>query len=239
MTIELVVLDMAGTTVEEHGAVYEALAEAVTAAGGRPTEADIQRWMGASKREAITRLLAESTGQDPDEATVDAAFADFRARLDKAYRDRPPAPLPGVPEALGRIRAAGVKVALTTGFDREVTTALLATLGWRVAPGAAPVDAADGMDGVVIDAAICVDDVPTGRPAPYMIFRAMEATGVWDVARVAVAGDTVRDLQAGTNAGARLVAGVLTGKLDAVGLGAERHTHLLPGVADLPDLLGL
>ncbi|WP_433348147.1 phosphonatase-like hydrolase [Microtetraspora malaysiensis] len=236
MTIELVVLDMAGTTVEEHGAVYEALAEAVTAAGGRPTEADIQRWMGASKREAITRLLAESTGHDPDEATVDAAFADFRARLDKAYRDRPPTPLPGVPEALARIRAAGVKVALTTGFDREVTTELLATLGWRVAPGAAPVDVADG---VVIDASVCVDDVPVGRPAPYMIFRAMEATGVWDVARVAVAGDTVRDLQAGTNAGARLVVGVLTGKLDAVGLGAERHTHLLPGVADLPDLLGL
>ncbi|MGI5490859.1 phosphonatase-like hydrolase [Microtetraspora malaysiensis] len=236
MTIELVVLDMAGTTVEEHGAVYQALAEAVTAAGGRPTEADIQRWMGASKREAITRLLAESTGHDPDEATVDAAFADFRARLDKAYRDRPPTPLPGVPEALARIRAAGVKVALTTGFDREVTTELLATLGWRVAPGAAPVDVADG---VVIDASVCVDDVPVGRPAPYMIFRAMEATGVWDVARVAVAGDTVRDLQAGTNAGARLVVGVLTGKLDAVGLGAERHTHLLPGVADLPDLLGL
>ncbi|WP_433216043.1 phosphonatase-like hydrolase [Microtetraspora malaysiensis] len=236
MTIELVVLDMAGTTVEEHGAVYQALAEAVTAAGGRPTEADIQRWMGASKREAITRLLAESTGQDPDEATVDAAFADFRARLDKAYRDRPPTPLPGVPEALARIRAAGVKVALTTGFDREVTTELLATLGWRVAPGAAPVDVADG---VVIDASVCVDDVPVGRPAPYMIFRAMEATGVWDVARVAVAGDTVRDLQAGTNAGARLVVGVLTGKLDAVGLGAERHTHLLPGVADLPELLAL
>ncbi|WP_433413568.1 phosphonatase-like hydrolase [Microtetraspora malaysiensis] len=240
MTIELVVLDMAGTTVEEHGAVYQALAEAVTAAGGRPTEADIQRWMGASKREAITRLLAESTGHDPDEATVDAAFADFRARLDKAYRDRPPTPLPGVPEALARIRAAGVKVALTTGFDREVTTALLATLGWRVAPGAAPVDGAvDVADGVVIDASVCVDDVPTGRPAPYMIFRAMEATGVWDVARVAVAGDTVRDLQAGTNAGARLVVGVLTGKLDAVGLGAERHTHLLPGVADLPELLTL
>ncbi|WP_067183697.1 HAD family hydrolase [Microtetraspora niveoalba] len=260
MTIELVVLDMAGTTVDEYGAVYEALAEAVTAAGGRPTEPDVQRWMGASKREAITRLLAESTGRDPDEATVDAAFADFRARLDKAYRDRPPAPLPGVPEALKRIRAAGIKVALTTGFDREVTAALLATLGWRVASGAGTAASGDAADGavvadpvvvdpvvadpvvsgsVVIDAVACVDDVPAGRPAPYMIFRVMEATGVRDVARVAVAGDTVRDLQAGTNAGAGLVVGVLTGKLDAVGLGAERHTHLLPGVADLPGLLGL
>jgi phosphonatase-like hydrolase len=222
MPIELMVLDMAGTTIEEHGAVYDALAEAVIAAGGKPSEADIQRWMGAGKREAIQHLLEEHLGHEVEPVTVDAAFADFRVRLDKAYRDRPPVPLPGVPEALSRIRAAGTKVALTTGFDREVTESLLNTLGW---------------DDEVVDAVVCVDDVPAGRPAPYMIFRAMEATGVHDVARVLVAGDTIRDLQAGVNAGAGFVVGVLTGKLDAIGLGAERHTHLLPGVADLPTLL--
>ncbi|GII88541.1 phosphonoacetaldehyde hydrolase [Sphaerisporangium siamense] len=221
MTIELMVLDIAGTTVEEYGAVYDALADAVTAAGGRPSTTDIQRWMGAGKREAVAHLLADHLGPVGD-ATVDAAFADFRARLDKAYRDRPPVALPGVPEALARVRAAGVKVALTTGFDREVTTGLLGTLGW---------------DATVVDAVVCVDDVPAGRPAPYMIFRAMEATGVHDVSRVLVAGDTVRDLQAGTNAGAGFVVGVLTGKLDAVTLGAERHTHILPGVTGLPALL--
>jgi phosphonatase-like hydrolase len=219
MPIELMVLDMAGTTVEEHGAVYEALAEAVVAAGGNPSRGDIHRWMGAGKREAITHLLGPAT----EPAGIDAAFADFRARLGKSYRDRPPTALPGVPEALARIRAAGTKVALTTGFDREVTTSLLTLLGW---------------DERVIDASICVDDVPAGRPAPYMIFRAMEATGVHDVSRVLVAGDTTRDLQAGVNAGAGYVVGVLTGGLDATALGAERHTHLLPGVADLPSLLG-
>ncbi|MCF6473089.1 hypothetical protein FAF44_32550 [Nonomuraea sp. MG754425] len=78
-----------------------------------------------------------------------------------------------------------------------------------------------------------------GRPAPYMIFRAMEATGVRDVGRVLVAGDTVRDLEAGTNAGAAIVAGALTGAQDATTLGGVRHTHLLPGVAAVPALLGL
>ncbi|WP_043622633.1 phosphonatase-like hydrolase [Nonomuraea candida] len=222
--IELAVLDIAGTTVEEHGAVYLALEEAVRAAGGDPSAAAIRRWMGADKREAITALLAESQGGAPAPETVDAAFADFRARLDAAYAARPPAPLPGVPEAIATLRAAGVKVALTTGFDREVTTALLAAIGWQ-----------DG----VLDAVVCVDDVPSGRPAPYMIFRAMEATGVRDVGRVLTAGDTVRDLEAGTNAGARIVAGVLTGSQDAAALGAVRHTHLLPGVAAIPALLSL
>lgn len=220
--IELAVLDIAGTTVDEHQAVYVALAEAVTAAGGAPGTADIQRWMGAGKREAIAALLPRPGGAPPAESAVDAAFADFRRRLDLAYRRTPPVPLPGVPAALARLRADGVRVVLTTGFDREVTAGLLATIGW---------------DDTVVDGVVCVDDVPAGRPAPYMIFRAMEATGVLDVARVLTAGDTVRDLEAGTNAGAAVVVGVLTGGLDAAALGAGPHTHLLPSVADLPELL--
>ncbi|WP_436494755.1 phosphonatase-like hydrolase [Actinokineospora sp. HUAS TT18] len=215
--IELAVLDIAGTTVEEHQAVYVALEDAVRAAGVDPTVADIQRWMGADKREAIGGLL----GVDP--STVDDTLADFRARLAAAYAATPPTLLPGVADALGKLRANGVKVALTTGFDRGVTDSLLAVVG---------------VDDTVVDAVICVDDVPAGRPAPYMIFRAMERTGVRDVSRVLTAGDTVRDLEAGTNAGAGMVVGVLSGGLDATALGAVRHTHLLPSVADLPELLG-
>ncbi|GAA4046030.1 phosphonatase-like hydrolase [Nonomuraea soli] len=232
--IDLAVLDIAGTTVEEHGAVYVALEQAVRAAGGQPGAGDIQRWMGADKREAIAALLAlpetdaslvGGVGRSAADASlVEATFADFRARLDHLYRERPPAPLPGVPEALARLREAGVKVALTTGFDRDVTSGLLKHLGW---------------DEGVLDAMVCVDDVAAGRPAPYMIFRAMELTGVRSTERVLVAGDTTRDLEAGTNAGAGYVVGVLTGGLDAVALGRTRHTHLLPGVADLPSLLGL
>jgi phosphoglycolate phosphatase-like HAD superfamily hydrolase len=65
----------------------------------------------------------------------------------------------------------------------------------------------------------------------------MERTGVQAVARVLVAGDTVADLRAGTNAGAGAVVGVATGALSLADLGAERHTHLLPSVADLPALV--
>ncbi|MGW4794689.1 phosphonatase-like hydrolase [Nonomuraea sp. NPDC004297] len=196
----------------------------VVPAGAAPAAADVERWMGAGKREAVAALLACGPGGPHGPQAVERVFADFRARLRAAYAARPPVPLPGVPEAIAALRAAGVKVALTTGFDREVTAALLGELGWD-----------DGF----LDAVVCVDDVPAGRPAPYMIFRAMEATGVRDVGRVLVAGDTVRDLEAGTNAGAAIVAGVLTGAQDATTLGGVRHTHLLPGVAAVPALLGL
>ncbi|MBK1784803.1 phosphonatase-like hydrolase [Prauserella cavernicola] len=222
--IELAVLDIAGTTVEEHGAVYAALEQAATAAGGTPTAADVRRWMGAGKREAITGLVTETTGRAPTAEVVEQGLTDFRARLADAYAATPPTPLPGVPEAITALRGAGVRVALTTGFDRQVVSGLLETLGW---------------DDSVVDAVVSVDDVSAGRPAPYLIFRAMERTGVRDVRSVLTAGDTTRDLEAGSNAGAGYVVGVLTGGHSATDLGAARHTHMLPSVAAIPALLGI
>ena len=52
--IELAALDMAGTTIEEHGDVYAALRAAVEAEGAAVDDALVQRWMGTDKREAIT-----------------------------------------------------------------------------------------------------------------------------------------------------------------------------------------
>jgi GNAT superfamily N-acetyltransferase len=112
-------------------------------------------------------------------------------------------------------------VALNTGFDRETTDLLLAALGWA---------------GGTVDAVVCGDDVPQGRPAPYLIFRAMEAVGATDVQRVAVVGDTVLDLQAGYNAGVGWNIGVLTGAHDRKTLEAAPHTHILASVAEVPGL---
>lgn len=222
--IKLVAFDVAGTTVEEHGAVYAALEDAVVAAGGSPTKADIQTWMGAGKREAIVGLLGTSRDAAPSAALVDATFDDFRARLDASYRERPPKPMPGAVETFDALHAAGIKVALTTGFDRDVLDRLLAVLGW---------------EGALLDAVVCIDDVAGGRPAPDMIVRAMHATGVHSARDVLVVGDTVRDLEAGMNARAGLVVGVRTGHVPEDVLAASAHTHIIDSVAGVPALLGL
>jgi phosphonatase-like hydrolase len=224
-TTELVVLDMAGTTIDEGQQVYRVLAETARAHGASPSEAEIARWHGAAKHEALRALLTSRSGIPPSHGELDAVVADFQSRLGTAYADQPPRPLPGVPEALTTLREGGVRVALTTGFDRVILESLISALGW------------EGES--VIDTIVCGSDVPAGRPAPYMIFRAMERLGVIDVARVLVAGDTPRDLEAGTNSGAAMVVGVLSGASTADELGAHRHTHLLPSVADLPELLGV
>lgn len=124
MNIELAALDIAGTTVDEGGAVYRVLAEVVGAPGPGPADADLRAWMGADKREAIAALL----GVPLTDPVVGAAHTAFVARLASAYAAAPPRPFPGVPAALAALRAAGVRVALTTGFDLQVTDLLLAAV---------------------------------------------------------------------------------------------------------------
>jgi hypothetical protein len=65
-TIELVALDVAGTTVDEHGDVYEALRDSVVAEGAEVTDALVRQWMGTDKREAIAALVAAGGGGDLD-----------------------------------------------------------------------------------------------------------------------------------------------------------------------------
>jgi phosphoglycolate phosphatase len=222
--IELAAFDMAGTTIDDHGLVYVALQEAVEETGAPVATDDLQHWMGADKVTAITALM-ERGGQDPTAERVAAAFARFRAILAERYAATPPVALPGVEAAIAELRARGIKVALTTGFDDDVAHPLLESLGWRVGSGA---DA-------TVDAVVTTSDVAAGRPAPYMIHRAMEKTGVHNVRNVLAAGDTAVDVQAGRNAGAISV-GVLTGKLTRELLAQLPSDHVLVSVAEVPEL---
>ncbi|GEE02817.1 phosphonoacetaldehyde hydrolase [Gordonia spumicola] len=225
--IKLAAFDIAGTTVDDGGAVYEALRGCVEELGATVADADLSHWMGTDKVAAIenlARLGGVTLGRDE----VLGAFARFQEILAERYRIDPPRAIPGVEELIARLRTAGVKVALTTGFDRAVAVPLLASLGWSTGGG----------DGVVLDAVITTDDVPAGRPAPYMIFRAMEATGVVDTAAVLAAGDTAVDVQAADNAGAISV-GVLTGQTPAETLEAVGADHVLDSVVDIVKLPGI
>jgi phosphonatase-like hydrolase len=112
-------------------------------------------------------------------------------------------------------------VCLTTGFAPSTRDALLDALGWRDE----------------VDLALSPDDVGRGRPAPDMILGAMARLGVDGPGAVAVVGDTVSDLEAGTSAGARAVVGVLSGAHDEAALSGTPHTAIIPDVTGLLHLL--
>ena len=219
----LAALDMAGTTIDEGGLVYRAVGDAVAETIGDPVPAELlSRWKGTSKADAIAGLLRD-LGADDSHARVLAVYEIFAAKLQEAYDTKPPAPVPGVPQVFETLRRAGVKVALQTGYAAPVASSIMAGLGWTV--------------GETIDALVTSDTVAASRPAPYLVFHAMEATGVQDVRRVLTAGDTPNDLGAGMNAGAGFVVGVTTGSFTRSQLEAEPHTHILDSVAELPALL--
>jgi phosphonatase-like hydrolase len=151
---------------------------------------------------------------------IEQTYAEFRALLEGRYRQGI-TPIAGAEATFKWLAEHKTRIATTTGFYREVNELILEQTGWR------------GM----IDAAVSNSDVRQGRPAPFMIFRAMEATGVTNVSEVMNVGDTPLDLQSGSNAGVGFVVGVLSGAAPKARLQSEPHTHLIESVAEIPELV--
>lgn len=219
--IKLVVFDIAGTIIEDHGEVLEAFSDALHKSGVFFDEDELKEWNGASKREVIRHFVKrENRGQSECVESVEHAYSAFRAQLEALYRQRVD-PIAGAARTFAWCRERDIRLATTTGFYHEVSDLIINQAGWQH----------------FFAANISSSDVQRGRPAPFMIFRAMEAAGIEDVRLVVNVGDTPLDLQAGSNAGIRGVVGVLTGTHGQERLKRELHTHLLPSVADLPALI--
>ena len=218
--IELVVFDMAGTTVHDGAAVRVCLRAALAEAGVEADAAAVDAVMGLPKPESI-RILLDRYGSS---APIDPIHDDFTRRMKAFYATDPAVrEIPGATAAFAALRRAGVKVALDTGFFRPVADVLLGRLGWR-APGA-------------IDGDVTSDEVARGRPHPDMILHLMARLGVTDASRVAKVGDTQADVEEGTNAGCGLAVGVLTGSSTREQFSAWPHTHVVASVADVPALV--
>ncbi len=215
MRIRLAVLDVGGTVIHDTADVPAVFKAALARHGLSATDAQLHAWRGAAKREVIGRLAAGSAA-DPERV-----YASFQELLIASFAEHGVRSIDGVEQAIATLRARGIRVALTTGFDRRVADGLLARLGWRDK----------------VDAVVCADEVAQGRPAPDMILRAMQRTGVGDAREVLCAGDTDNDLQAGANAGVGANLGVLSGAHDRARLEKAPHDALLASAALLPAWL--
>jgi phosphonatase-like hydrolase len=223
MLPELVVSDFAGTAMKEEGTVLAAYRQALAEFDIPFTEEDLAARRGASKRAVFQELAGRVRAPEQAGVIAGKALAAFEDALRREYESGPVREIEGAGAAVAALRQAGVKVALTSGFERGVVDLLVSRLGW-----------ADLFDRVYAS-----DDAPAGRPAPYLIYRAMMDLRVHNVGRVCVVGDTPLDLQAASNARAGWVVGVLSGAHGLETLGATPHTNLLPSIASLPKLLGL
>jgi phosphonatase-like hydrolase len=216
--LDLIVFDIAGTIIKDRGEVPDAFSAVLAEHGVQITSEDLLRVRGSSKRDAFLSLIPVG----PDQAgRAEAAYASFRRNLIGRYETDGVWEITSAKETLKYFRDQRIHVAINTGFDRDITTLVLSALEW-------PAD--------LVEFVVCGDDVPQGRPAPFMIYRAMEATRTMNVGRVACAGDTTLDLLAGYNARVQWNVGVLSGAHSLSQLEQVPHTHILQSIAELPDL---
>jgi phosphonatase-like hydrolase len=221
--ITLAVLDMAGTTVSDGGVVEAAFVEALAGMGFDPDGPElvphlayVRRTMGQSKIEVFTAVF------EGDESKAHEANRRFESAFDAAVSRGEVGALPGAETALGALRAMGVRVCLTTGFSRPTREQIIDVLGWRD----------------LIDLSLSPEPGIRGRPYPDLILTALMRLDIESVRSVAVAGDTTSDVVSGHRAGARVVAGVLTGAHDRIQLSDASPTHILASIDELPGVLG-
>ena len=220
--IQLVVCDLAGTTVEDKGVVLQSLVETTATYGLPATPEELNALMGRNKREVFGLLAQRLYPAEPAaaERLADNALANFNARMRALYQQGAVA-IAGAEETFVFLRSRGIKIATDTGFDADLGGVIMERLHWS---------------GRLIDLAVYSSDVKQGRPAPYMIFYAMEQLGIHDVHRVMKLGDTPADMLEGFHAGCGEVIGVLSGSHTAETLSLYPHTRIIQSVADLPAL---
>jgi len=223
-TVLLAAFDIAGTLMEDTGAIIRSFLQAFETNGIPTNREELAELRGRSKTEVIGNIVRKHKGEKLPETEnlAEDIYSSFRSLLEENYRNEDVNPIPGAEETLKWLRERGILTATTTGFYREVRDLVLEKLGWG---------------GSFFDCNVCSDDVTKARPAPYMIFECMSRLGVMDINSVIAIGDTTADMQAGCNAGCRGVIGVLSGAHGIELLGMTRHTHIIPSVAHLPKLI--
>lgn len=222
---ELVVFDLAGTTVEDRNHVAGFLLAAMKSIGHEVSLADANAVMGEPKPVAIAALLSARIGAvTPAHELVRRGHAEFLGQMNDYYRTSPEVrEIAGASVVFAALQARGVKVACDTGFERSTVDVLLSRLGW--------------CERGLVQTVIPSDEVAQGRPAPDLIFEAMRRTGVKDVSRVAKVGDTPSDLGEGRAAGCGWIIGVAYGSHRREQLTPHRPTHIIDRIGEILPVL--
>src|SRR5579875_2895919 len=129
-SIELVVFDMAGTTVDDSGnLVLGGLVEAARRHELPATPEELNAMMGMDKREVFTILAGRTHPEGTQRhALAETALSTFIAHLQDVY-EHSLRPLPGAEDAFRFLRERGVKIATDTGFDQTIGGMIVDRLG--------------------------------------------------------------------------------------------------------------
>jgi phosphonoacetaldehyde hydrolase len=175
--------------------------------------------MGMAKLDHLRAMLAmprvaeawrQSHGADPTEKSVDRVYEAFlatQADVIAAHCEL----IPGCLATIEDCRRRGLRLGSSTGYTSSLMKLVMA---------------AAAKQGLTFDAMLCADDVPAGRPAPWMCLENARQLGVYPVQAIVAVDDTTVGIEAGLNAGMWTVGVAKSGNL--VGLSLAELNRLSP-----------
>ena len=203
--LSAVILDWAGTTVDRGClAPATALRAVLEPRGLYAGDREVRMGMGLPKRDHLRALLARQGAEDCLEELYPQLEHEIFRQLE------PHAGLiDGTLALCDWMRTRGVRIGTTTGYSREMMQV---------------VASAAARQGYTPDAVVTPDQVPAGRPAPFMIYQNALLLGVSPLWTVVKIGDTPSDITEGVRAGAWTVGVALSG--NALGLAPAQMGEL-------------
>lgn len=216
-----VIFDWAGTTVDYGSRAPAGVFIEVFRRAGLPITVEQARGpMGMHKRDHIAALLAlpevaatwaQKHQRPSSDADVQALYEELIPLQLACLRDYCDI-IPGTLETVAECRRRGMKIGSTTGYNREMLDIVVAEAQRQ---GYSP------------DCAVSADEVPAGRPHPYMCLLAAVRLECYPLESIVKVGDTVPDIDEGLNAGMWTVAVARTG--NEIGLSRAEAGALPPG----------
>ena len=199
-SLKAVVFDWAGTIVD-YGSCAPAgvFIEVFKRRGVTISQAEARAPMGMEKRAHLSAIAAvpeiRQRWQNANESgiterDIDQMYAEFlplQIACLPQYADL----ISGTLELVEGCRRRGMKIGTSTGYARVLMDVLVPEAAQR---------------GLRVDVVVTADEVPQGRPAPWMCIENAKRLGIWPMQALAVVDDTIPGVEAGLNAGMWTVA---------------------------------
>jgi len=181
--VKAVFLDIDGTLMDTNHLHIEAWAQAFEEVGARPPRSRIHHQVGKGSDKLISEFVEDGKGE-----RVSELHSEYYGKLQERGH-----PLPGAKELIASLVERGYEVWLATSAKPEELEHHMKELG-----------AKDNIAGVVSS-----DEAEESKPAPDIFGLALERAGV-SPENAVVVGDSIWDIEAAKEAGARAAA-VMTG----------------------------
>lgn len=216
--IKAAIIDWAGSTVD-YGccAPAKVFLSIFESKGVTITTKEARLPMGTHKRDhikaimdmprvnALWRTVHKSAPSEQDISEIFEKFLPLQLEILKTHSQL----IPGTLEAVRELKSRGIKIGTTTGYTRKMMEVVMSQARSQ---------------GYEPDFVVCSDEVPKGRPSPFMCFENAKNLGIYPMESMVKIGDTPVDIEEGLNAAMWTIGLARTG--NELGMSEEEEREL-------------